>query len=374
MLLLAAALIVYGSLYPWHFDFNRDVHPLELLLFSWPPVWNRFLLRDVALNVFIYAPIGGLAFLVFAQRHSRAFAWAAAAAFGLLLSLSMELLQAYVPSRDTSLSDVLSNTAGSIAGAAAALLFGPALERAMRRRARRPIASGAILLALWICAQLYPFFPLFGRTRFRGALAALFAPASFSAAETWAAAAEWFAVALVLEALLGRLKARWLLAVMLCLPLRCFVITRSLRIEEVWGALAAVVLWLVLRDSARLTAGVWLMASAILVAELAPFHFSSHAAGFSWVPFAASIKSGRDSSLIVFCRKLFDYGVMLWLARRAGVSYAAGAGVLAAVLAALEFLQRYLPGRTPDITDSVLAVLMAIVLWFSDFRLRRGLA
>jgi VanZ family protein len=32
-------------------------------------------------------------------------------------------------------------------------------------------------------------------------------------------------------------------------------------------------------------------------------------------------------------------------------------------LAVLEAIQRYLPGRTPESTDSVVALLMALVLW-----------
>jgi VanZ family protein len=32
-------------------------------------------------------------------------------------------------------------------------------------------------------------------------------------------------------------------------------------------------------------------------------------------------------------------------------------------LAVLEAVQRYLPGRTHEITDSVLTLLMALVLW-----------
>jgi VanZ family protein len=38
-------------------------------------------------------------------------------------------------------------------------------------------------------------------------------------------------------------------------------------------------------------------------------------------------------------------------------------GALAASLFALEMVQRYLPGRTPEITDSLIAVAMTVALW-----------
>jgi VanZ family protein len=46
--------------------------------------------------------------------------------------------------------------------------------------------------------------------------------------------------------------------------------------------------------------------------------------------------------------------------------------VVAAALFGLELAQQYLPGRTPESTDAVLALLMALALWLaSDFRPHR---
>src|SRR5947209_6812024 len=121
LLLLATALIVYGSLFPWRFDFDATGDPFFVLLHSWPHAWNRFALRDVVFNFVLYVPVGALVVLSFRRRGAAALA--AGAIFGLLLSGCMELLQAYVPGRDPSMSDVASNTAGAIAGAIAAWGF-----------------------------------------------------------------------------------------------------------------------------------------------------------------------------------------------------------------------------------------------------------
>ena len=73
-------------------------------------------------------------------------------------------------------------------------------------------------------------------------------------------------------------------------------------------------------------------------------------------------------------RKAFDYGAMVWLPGNAGLSYLrVGIGV-ATVLAILEWIQRYLPGRTPEITDAVLTLLLTGTLWsLNNFQRRRGL-
>ena len=57
------------------------------------------------------------------------------------------------------------------------------------------------------------------------------------------------------------------------------------------------------------------------------------------------------------------YASVLWLWRVSGLSLVWTTAVAAAALFGLEWLQVYLPGRTPEITDAVLAVLMGVLLW-----------
>lgn len=375
LLLLAIALIVYGSLYPWHFDFARGgADPLGVLLGAWPRHINRFLLRDAAVNLLLYFPLGMAAVLAAVRRHSRAAAWGAAVLIAVALSAGIEMLQIYDPGRVCSLFDVLCNVLGAAGGAAAALLFRPELESLARRRPGRQARAAVLLLGCWAGFQLYPLFPMLSRTRLRAEWALLARPASIAAVEVWASAAEWFAAALLMEALLGRMRARWLLAAMVCLPLRLFMAGRTLALSEVLGAALALLLWSVLREKLRLRAALWMLASAIVLRELAPFRFSELPSRFSWIPFGATLDSENFSAVLVIFRKAFEYGAAVWLLRARGVSYAPAGVTVAAALAVLEAAQRYLPGRTPEITDSVLALLLALVLWrLSDSRSRRGL-
>jgi len=69
---------------------------------------------------------------------------------------------------------------------------------------------------------------------------------------------------------------------------------------------------------------------------------------------------------VVLLRKAFDYGAMVWLVRGIGL-LRAGIAVSAA-LAIAEFAQRYLPGRQPEITDAVLALIMTLILAWGERR------
>lgn len=363
LLLLVVAIVVYGSLYPWHFTFAGRPEPLSVLLHSWPHEWDRFMLRDVVLNVLLYMPLGAVACLAWLPRFPRAAA-AAATAFGFALSLSMELLQNYVPGRVTSLSDLATNTLGAAAGAFLAVVFAPEIIPYLYSQVRRASPGAALLLACWGGYQLYPFFPILSSTRLQQAVHTLIVTRSLSPVSTWAAAAEWFAAALALEAVFGPWRASWLAGAMLvALGLRVFMPSRSLAPEELAGAALALLAWEILPSKRRLPVGVWMALSAILVVELAPFHFTRHAAPFSWVPLGDTFENERWGALVILLRKAFLYGAAVWLLVRSGIRYPVAGGALAVALFILETVQRYLPGRTPEITDSLVVVVMTAALW-----------
>lgn len=367
LLLLAAALIVYGSLFPWHFDWQRAPQgPFDILLNSWPDTVDRFLLRDVLLNVLLYMPLGLAAFLSFWPHRSRALAFTAASLTGFGLSTAMEILQVYVPGRQPSLLDITTNTIGTVAGALGGLLFFAQIELLLQRRSRRRPAAAAFLLAAWVACQLYPFFPQISHYKLYAAAAALAHGFPLSAVELWASAAEWFAAALALRSLLDRLPLAGLAAAMGVLGIRMFVATRVVTLNELAGAAIALLLWFVIRDGMRVRAALWFLALALFLRELAPFQFMAQAAPFTWIPFLPTLESARESAVVILARKAFDYGAMVWLLRQARVRYSIAAGAVAAALFVCEQAQRHLAGRTPEITDAALTLLMGLVLWRLD--------
>ena len=379
LLILTVALIVYGSLYPWHFQFaGAPANPLPVLLHSWPTVWDRFALRDAVVNLALYLPFGAAAMWALPRRVPRA-VWAAGALLGAMaLSTGMELTQVYVPGRVCSLFDVLCDTAGAAAGIALALVYHPA-RAGGPKRAAIPAASLPIL-ALFAGYQLYPFFPILSQARLLHGVEGLLGAVGFSLHEVWCCGAEWFAALVVLkvvfDAAAGGAAGRWLpAAAALCLPLRMAIPGRTLALDEVLGAALGCLAWTLARRSVRLRAAVWLLGAAIVLRELAPFHFKAAPSAFQWIPFRPSLDSERLSALVILARKAFDYGAMVWLLRVNGVSWARAGAAVAGALAVLEAVQRWLPGRTPETTDAVLALLLTFFLWSLDnFQRRRGLA
>jgi VanZ family protein len=90
--------------------------------FDWSPSWRG----DVIANILGFMPFGFVLCGFFAVHRSRGQAILISTIVGGLLSLSVESLQYYIPLRDSSLTDVMSNTFGTLLGA---LIAHPELVR-----------------------------------------------------------------------------------------------------------------------------------------------------------------------------------------------------------------------------------------------------
>jgi VanZ family protein len=160
-----AALIVYASLYPFSGWRDQGIAPWEFLWSSLPRYWTGF---DVAANMAGYVPLGFLLALSFLRRGrqlrsppTNLAAIMVAVLTAAALSLLMEALQTYLPSRVPSNVDFGLNVAGALLGAvvAGALELAGAIDRWSRFRLRWFVddARGAlVLLALWPFALLFP--------------------------------------------------------------------------------------------------------------------------------------------------------------------------------------------------------------------------
>jgi VanZ family protein len=158
-------LIVYASWYPFSgWQFNNPV-ALWAVIQQWPRYWTAF---DAGVNVLGYIPFGVL--VVFAIYPWCRNTWAVllTSCSGLLLSSAMETVQYFLPSRVTSLLDIITNTGGTVLGAIIGVLLVPSVLgngrlRLLRKQWLHHESSREILLlALWPLAQIFPQSYLFG--------------------------------------------------------------------------------------------------------------------------------------------------------------------------------------------------------------------
>ncbi|KND60911.1 putative transmembrane protein [Candidatus Burkholderia verschuerenii] len=164
-LIAYAALVVYGSLYPFSGWRSLGIGPFAYLA---DPIPQYLTVFDVVTNVIGYMPLGALIVLALYPRWRGSVAVCAALFGGALLSGAMEAIQTYLPTRVASNLDLAANAFGALLGG---VLISPAtsalLDRGLLRRMRfmwfeRNAAYVIGLSALWPFATLFPAQYLFG--------------------------------------------------------------------------------------------------------------------------------------------------------------------------------------------------------------------
>ncbi len=167
LIIFYVALIAYVSLSPFKGWQSPPVGVFEFLLNGWPRYYTRF---DMAINFVAYLPFGLLLYAFQAPHTTRINALLISILAGVLLSLSMEVLQGFLRDRIASNVDFLCNTAGCIAGALLSAWLGrnTSIQSLLQRwRGELFLPSitadvGLALICVWLISQLNPSIPFFG--------------------------------------------------------------------------------------------------------------------------------------------------------------------------------------------------------------------
>lgn len=165
-------LAIYGSLYPfagWH---DKGGSLTAFIFAAWPRYTTVF---DIVGNVAAYVPFGFLWATALQPRLRPFVAVLVAIAIGVLSSLTLEILQNFLPSRVPSNLDFACNSAGAFIGALAGARWGRATldggrVHALRHRLFMPgtmAEMGLVLIGFWLLAQLHPDTLLFGNGEVR---------------------------------------------------------------------------------------------------------------------------------------------------------------------------------------------------------------
>lgn len=377
--LVYAALVVYGTLFPldaWQTPAGGWSNPITLSL---PDQVSR---ADLIVNLAAYMPLGLFMALWLRARTGWLTALVVTALIGSGLSLTLEILQSALPGRVTSRLDWLANSAGMLAGALLALVADPRVPfgRPLLNWRHAGFVPGAlgnlvlIVVAMWALTQAAPFVPSLDWGNLKNGLKplanTLHHPHSFRPLDALQTALALVALGwLVNMAALRPVMRAFLLFTLAILIFKIAVVGRQLSLESLvgWMAAAAILLVLPLRTQLeRLLALAGALLVAYTLAQFAPgAGATTHA--LNWTPFAGQI--GTISGMGDILDTLWPFLALAlavrwitpWRYRRSVL--ASGAVSVAALAFGLEWMQQSIPGRYPDITDVLLAVLGWVFPW-----------
>ena len=368
---LVLLLIVYGSLFPFRWNFAAPQ------AFVWGgPVG----LTDLVENVLLFLPLGAL---LGWDGAARARPWRHALVWLVLavaLAGALQWLQRFLP-RTPALSDVVFNLAGCALGGGAGAL---ARWRLGHLLVRQPHWAGAdrfalVLIALWVVAELYPLVPSLSLSSVWHNLKSLWLSAPWQprrmALHAGMAVLGLSAVAQLARSvgLAHRARRAALLAAALVLAGKFLVMDQRPGAAVVAGIALGWLLWRGLDGCAPGMRWRAMAAAALLTYLLEavwPWAWRTVPAPMVWVPFASSLSSTLQAAAATRALEGLCLGAIVWGLVRGGAQLP-GATLCAALLAlGCEALQRHLPTRTPEVTAVLVALAMGWLV--GACRVRRG--
>lgn len=352
-------LITYGSLYPLTWNFDR---PQDFVL------TGRIGISDLVGNVVLFLPLGWLLAWHYQGRERQGLYFGGWFVAALVLAGGLQWLQKYLP-RTPALSDIGFNIVGYVAGWCAGSLSVRALNRLMQHHQGLHAADrfAMLMIGIWLVAELFPLIPTLGVSSVWENIKSLWQQPAWQPGRMWAHVGM---TVIGLEALTHLVRsvsdgraARPLagLATLTMVGGKFVVIGQSPGLAVVFGIAGGALLWWCIdlaRESRRLLLAALIATVTYLVYALAPYEFRAPPNPMRWLPFASSLQTTIEGVVTSVAFEALCFGAMVWSAVRRG-GLLPGLTICTAVMAfGCEWAQRYLPGRTAEITSVLTALAM----------------
>lgn len=360
---LVLGLIVYGSLYPfqWNFAAPQDF------------VWSGHIgLMDLIENIVLFVPLGGLLGWTGIKRQRRGVFFALWWVLALVVASALQWLQKYLP-RTPALSDVVFNMVGFVLGWGAGVVARWRVGHLIGRHQGWEDVDRftLVLIALWWVVELYPLIPTLDVSSVAHNIKPLWQQALWQPRRmllhVGMTVIGLAAVAHLARSahLAHRARQMALLAMGAVLIGKFVVVGQSPGMAVVLGIVGGWALWRGMDQWApgrRWTATAWVALATYLLDALWPWAWSYPPTAMEWVPFASSLSTWIQGAITARAFESLCFGAILWGTVHNG-ALLGGMTFCTAVLAlACEWTQRYLPTRTAEITAVVLALGMGWLL------------
>ncbi len=361
------AFLVYASLYPISSFRPPDRSPLAL-------IFARLSISrtDAPANFLVYVPLGWLLAV-----GTPGLGWARAVWVGCALSFAIECGQAYLPGRVPSVLDFGLNSAGTLLGAAVASRFrripihtvDAVLESGPRAR------LGLLAVATWAAYQLFPFVPSVDVDSLKEGLRPLWQVIRGQTTFSIAQAAVYTLAVLALSSILTRClrphpRYRVLVpaAFFAVLLAKVPIVSRQLSLEALMGSLVGLAVSRRLADSESSgTVPFFAAAGAFVVEELRSERGAAAVHSFNWIPLRNNLENeligAADILAAAWPFLAMAYAASGFSRRAPRLAAFGGAVAVFTQVLALEWVQRSLPGRTPDVTDALIAACAWLLGW-----------
>lgn len=360
---LVLFLIIYGSLYPfvWNFEQPQD--------FIWIAPFG---LIDAVENIVLFIPLGAILAWRYHAQEQHGIHFLIWLIIALVVAAGLQWLQIYLP-RTPALMDIVFNMIGHILGWGGGLRLKARVQDLLQQH--QQVAQldrfALLLLVFWLITELFPLIPTFDVSTVWHNVKSLWEQDIWQPRRMGLHIGTTIlglgALAQVLRSL-GLDNWTWPLALpttLIILLGKFIVIGQAPGGAVVLGIVLGLVIWAVMdcaSENGRWTALMSIATATYLLDAIWPWQWRAVPMDMVWLPFASSLSSSITGVVSARAFEFLCFGALLWSAVRNG-GLLTGLTIFAALVVFLcEWLQCYLPTRTPEMTSPFLVIIVAWLL------------
>jgi VanZ family protein len=354
-------IIVYGSLFPFNFqahDINRVT--LDLFIQSWN---DRSSWGDLLSNIALFVPFGVAGMLSTRNLRVPFLNVFLILASGLILAVGLQFAQLYLPGRIAALNDAIWNILGLTLGMFFAFVANKYILKLQIGVRSIPIIP-LVLLGVWSAYRLVPFVPTLDFQVIKNSLKPLLIQPDISLLAVFINTVSWMLAGHFLKYLTGTWGASGKLGLFMVslFGLEILIVENAVTASNVVGALIALIVsaYLLYRAKEMGTILTILLPISIVLQALAPFDLRPVIDTFNWLPFHSFFGGSMYHNILALLQKIFFYCGLIFLLRELGLTWLRAALQTGFLLLLIEASQIYFSGHTPEITDPLLALLLAL--------------
>jgi VanZ family protein len=356
-----ALLIMYGSLYPFHYAPPESVQA-SLKAFAFDGRWWTSPGDEIG-NVSLFVPLGAAAMIRLPGGRGRLAVIALLFLACVTLSFAIQVLQIYFPPREAALADVLSNSVGALIGMAGGVVIRRTMDVQLPH-----VAKGAwialLILAAWMLGNLWPFVPSIDVQGLKDSLKPLVMTPRWSWTSFLFHLGAVYLVGEVVGSVAQQRDGERIVLMLIASVVvgKLLVAGQSMQPAFVIGTLVGSI---TLRRFRRRGDGrlFWLLGllfATYTLESLLPFELRDQPRPVSWIPFASLLDGEMDVNAKNLGNMVYFFVGMTWLVARMHGRVLGIAVVLALWAAVIELAQCWLVGRTPDVTPPILALVAGL--------------
>ena len=358
--IIITVIIIYGSLFPFNFqanDLNWSI--FNLFLQSWN---DRSSWGDLLSNIALFVPFGVAGILSTRKLRFPFLNVLLVFASGFILAVILQFIQLYLPGRIAALNDVIWNILGLTIGIFFAFIANKYILKLQIELRVIPLIP-LVLLGVWCAYRLVPFVPTIDFQVIKDSLKPLLIQPEISLSDVFINTVSWMLAGHFLRYLTETKdtlsKLGLFMAILFCLEI--LIVENDVTASNIMGALIALIVFAKLVDRAKemVTILAVFLPISIILLGLAPFDLRSEINTFNWFPFYGFFGGSMYHNILALFQKIFLYSGLIFLFYELGFTWLRAAIYTGLLLLLIEISQIYFSGHSPEITDPLLALLLA---------------